>query len=602
MILYPSETQQQQLASMNPSRPRKATLNTFALAAALPDHNYSQSQSQAQSQAYAQLSAQQQQHYQIPPAAALAYQLQQQQQQSAPTPLRTQQQRNQQYAPQFAQQFQGMYVPAPGAHMQTLPSAMGMPQQGYAGVFAPQQQQVQPFFYHQQAPLFAGQTAMFRGQFAPQHGGGSGQSSRRPSEQFSVCGSDVGRGSSAGSSSSIGPPRKPAQLGHALWVGNPPPAVSVLDLKDHFAQGAREELLSVFLMAKSSCAFVNYTTEEACASAVERFHYSRLGRMRVVCSLRRSAVGVVGGVPTGPAALSGGKIEGGRVKGEKKVDGEEGGKSATTPEEETPAKDKYFIVKSLTVEDLEMSVRKGVWATQSHNEAALDKAYKTAEKVYLIFSANKSGEHYGYALMTSPIHQDPAAAIAFAPASTTSTNKASATTLDFASVSGTGAALTVQDQPTATVTPASTTAPRGRIIDDSARGTILWEADSVVGAATKDSAGGSGRGGNSGGNSSVNSGGNSSENLAVGTNSGEDLPFSPLAGAGAAWGRPFSVEWESTRRVPFFRTRGLKNAWNAGREVKIARDGTEVKTRVGRTLIGLFGGREGRGGGEGVGT
>ncbi len=144
----------------------------------------------------------------------------------------------------------------------------------------------------------------------------------------------------------------------------------MLDLKEHFAQGARENILSVFLIAKSSCAFVNYRTEEACASAVGRFHDSRIGGGRVVCRLRRSAVGVVGGVPTGPAALGGGKIEGG------KWDGEEGGNSATTPEEETPSKDKYFIVKSLTVEDLEMSVRKGVWATQSHNEAALDKAYK----------------------------------------------------------------------------------------------------------------------------------------------------------------------------------------------------------------------------------
>jgi hypothetical protein len=62
------------------------------------------------------------------------------------------------------------------------------------------------------------------------------------------------------------------------------------------------------------------------------------------------------------------------------VDGEEdeSGDGAPTVEDGAgvPAKDKYFIVKSLTVEDLEMSVRNGVWATQSHNEAALDKAYK----------------------------------------------------------------------------------------------------------------------------------------------------------------------------------------------------------------------------------
>lgn len=44
------------------------------------------------------------------------------------------------------------------------------------------------------------------------------------------------------------------------------------------------------------------------------------------------------------------------------------------------AKDKFFIVKSLTVEDLELSVRNGIWATQSHNEEALNKAYKVRKK------------------------------------------------------------------------------------------------------------------------------------------------------------------------------------------------------------------------------
>jgi hypothetical protein len=39
-------------------------------------------------------------------------------------------------------------------------------------------------------------------------------------------------------------------------------------------------------------------------------------------------------------------------------------------------KDKFFIVKSLTVEDLELSVRNGSWATQSHNEDAINKAFE----------------------------------------------------------------------------------------------------------------------------------------------------------------------------------------------------------------------------------
>ena len=39
-------------------------------------------------------------------------------------------------------------------------------------------------------------------------------------------------------------------------------------------------------------------------------------------------------------------------------------------------KEKFFVVKSLTAEDLERSVQSGIWATQAHNEAALNAAYQ----------------------------------------------------------------------------------------------------------------------------------------------------------------------------------------------------------------------------------
>lgn len=47
--------------------------------------------------------------------------------------------------------------------------------------------------------------------------------------------------------------------------------------------------------------------------------------------------------------------------------------------------DKFFIVKSLTVEDLELSVRNGIWATQSHNEEALNKAYQVRSPLIVPF-------------------------------------------------------------------------------------------------------------------------------------------------------------------------------------------------------------------------
>ena len=140
--------------------------------------------------------------------------------------------------------------------------------------------------------------------------------------------------------------------------------------------------------------------------------------------------------------------------------------------------------------------------------------------------------------MMSPINDDPAAAIEFAPK-----------------------AQDVEDPelPKAIPTPATEFTPRGRIIDDSARGTIFWEAEREEGADEEDETGS--------------------------TKSDEDEDSAPLS---KAWGKPFEVEWISTVRLPFYRTRGLRNPWNSNREVKIARDGTELETAIGRRLVGLF--------------
>lgn len=163
---------------------------------------------------------------------------------------------------------------------------------------------------------------------------------------------------------------------------------------------------------------------------------------------------------------------------------------------------------------------------------------QTSDNVYLIFSANKSGEYFGYARMVSEINEDPEAAIEFAP-------KAQATSS--------------LDLPKAIATDATEHAPRGRIIDDSARGTIFWEAEREDSESGSDGA-----------------------SEASSTRSAETDKETKT------WGKPFKLEWLSISRLPFYRTRGLRNPWNSNREVKIARDGTELEPCVGRRLIGLF--------------
>ena len=50
----------------------------------------------------------------------------------------------------------------------------------------------------------------------------------------------------------------------------------------------------------------------------------------------------------------------------------------------------------------------------------------------------------------------------------------------------------------------------------------------------------------------------------------------------------FEIKWISTTSLPFNRTRGLKIPWNANRDVKIARDGTELETNIGIRMLELF--------------
>ncbi|RMY09171.1 hypothetical protein D0867_08802, partial [Hortaea werneckii] len=351
-----------------------------------------------------------------------------------------------------------------------------------------------------------------------------------------------------------GPPRKPKQSGHALWVGNLPPAANVTDLRDHFSDDATQDIESLFLISKSNCAFVNYRTESACIAAINRFQGSCFQGFQLVCRLRRaSAPSVSSPTVDGPASASI-PSPGGSGAHNNPKNGAATTKAPeplivghTTPKETAEAglkdhstvfngagpgevPEKFFILKSLTVQDLEASVRNGMWATQSHNEEVLNEAYENTENVYLIFSANKSGEYFGYARMASGISGEP---------------------VSLGNVAESEEAKT-PGMPHFIPTPASETAPKGHIIDDSARGIIFWEADlsdAEVASPTK--------------------------------KSGE-------GGFRQNWARQFKIEWVSTARLPFFSTHGLRNPWNANRDIKIARDGTELEPGVGRELVRAF--------------
>ncbi|KAG8867825.1 hypothetical protein FRC20_004770 [Serendipita sp. 405] len=202
-------------------------------------------------------------------------------------------------------------------------------------------------------------------------------------------------------------------------------------------------VVSVFLISRSNCAFVNYATEEHLRRCVEWFNGKPLRSPQIdprcpklVCRVRkkgddlRAGVGGQRGIgiharwakemlgkrrghPADQSDMEVGHrpplVHGGPAAGSKKSSSGSGSSvshaSTTSSLLATHFPDRYFIIKSLTQHDVDLSVQTGLWATQMHNQETLDRAYRTSQFVYLIFSVNKSGEFFGYAVMDGPISQ-----------------------------------------------------------------------------------------------------------------------------------------------------------------------------------------------------
>ncbi|EUC67348.1 YTH domain protein, partial [Rhizoctonia solani AG-3 Rhs1AP] len=309
---------------------------------------------------------------------------------------------------------------------------------------------------------------------------------------------------------------------------------------------------------------------------------------------------------------------------------------------------RYFILKSLTQFDLNISVDRGLWATQAHNESTLDRAYRTSKDVYLIFSANKSGEWFGYARMegpitssqqsvswesrgpskspTSPTVQRKFEATAGASSDATETGQAGSKLAFFspseqkfaaspapitpgsgfsapARVDGQASAPPEMDQAHKSLTNLSDRGkPRGNAtssgvfphqdafeLDQSAPYRAARASGAFVGSSKEQD-------GLLDGDGVVHRDTALTEDLEHARGLSEDpslrpiretlAPLSPEAEDKVeTWGKPFKIRWIKTEKLPFHRTRHLRNPWNSDREVKVSRDGTEVEPAVGQRLL-----------------
>ncbi|CAL9682575.1 unnamed protein product [Knipowitschia caucasica] len=67
---------------------------------------------------------------------------------------------------------------------------------------------------------------------------------------------------------------------------------------------------------------------------------------------------------------------------------------------------RYFIMKSNSIRNIEISQQKGIWSTTPCNESKLSKAYLDNKLIILIFSVQGSGHFQGYARMASAMSRE----------------------------------------------------------------------------------------------------------------------------------------------------------------------------------------------------
>ena len=144
-------------------------------------------------------------------------------------------------------------------------------------------------------------------------------------------------------------------------------------------------LESLFLISKSSCAFANFRDEPTCVAAQHKIHDSIFQSVRLASRLRDNDVRGNSGVtaPTAPAVMSGSQTsylstQTSAPESRRGITARSQSAEANyvTERDGSPQQDRFFILKSLTVEDIELSVKTGTWATQSHNEKPLNDAFK----------------------------------------------------------------------------------------------------------------------------------------------------------------------------------------------------------------------------------
>lgn len=385
-------------------------------------------------------------------------------------------------------------------------------------------------------------------------------------------------------------------------------------------------ILSIFIISRSSCAFVNYSSEDALERACAYFNGKQLrakpNSPKLVCRPRKKEDAEYAGV----AAQRGKGVHVAWFKQQKQQQQRQRmelmfSKATLAPEIESRLNvddnvleewnttssssgdsrsfastnssllhqpefsARFFILKSSTRDALEAALKNDIWSTQPHNEGVLNQAFRNSQHVYLLFSENLSGQLFGCAIMSSQISR---------PTSSGNAQQGESHAVLDDKLVAEPIAMTSSRDGTPETRRASEAHEEDTAPDDSTSrsppsvasvsASIAAEIQNNVQLAS---------------NAMMhnflldlraNDGGDKEQDGSKSArgSTDADTTVSPTPQQTSAYGRTFSLRWIITRPLPFSKIQHLRNPWRDNRLVKVSRDGTELEPHVGEELLKVW--------------
>jgi len=173
---------------------------------------------------------------------------------------------------------------------------------------------------------------------------------------------------------------------YALWVGNIPQHTTVMGLRDYFSEAAPRELLTISYNPDSKYAFVNFSTESARIAAIGRAASHLFDGKRLDCRIRQEANARSTKVSYGLGHSDKTRLSLSPDRSKDMYHKVEELNQHPEADRTQWGRDKYFIIKSFSLQALYQSLSTNLWYIPKRHVERLNHAYQVSVLLILPLS------------------------------------------------------------------------------------------------------------------------------------------------------------------------------------------------------------------------